>query len=267
MNINKSYIFLLLFLSCSFFILHGQRDYHWKGKSAAIAFTYDDALNQHLDIVVPILDSFNFKGSFYVAPVFQLLNTRMEEWKKIASNGHELGNHTLFHPCNGGKGREWVSEEQDLRKYSYQRILNEVKVANDFLNAIDGKSERTFAFTCGDRFVDGKEFIRDLSSELKGARSVRNEMHTIDQIDIYNIDGFMINNQSFEEMRSWVDRAIEERSLLVFLFHGVGGGHGLNCSERVHSQIIKYIASKSKDILVEPLVEIVSHIEEWQKKK
>jgi sialate O-acetylesterase len=245
--------------------MQAQNNNNWKGKRAAIAFTYDDALNQHLDIVVPTLDSFNFKGTFYVAPLFEPLHNRIEEWRTIASNGHELGNHTLFHPCNGGKGREWVSEEQDLRKYSYQRILNEIRVANNFLNAIDGKSERTFAFTCGDRFVEGKEFILDLVKDLKGARAVRNEMHPIDQIDIYNIDGFVINNQSFEEMKSWVDRAIEEGSLLVFLFHGVGGGHGLDCNQQVHSKIIKYIASKSKDILVEPLVEIVSHIEEWQK--
>jgi sialate O-acetylesterase len=91
-------------------------------------------------------------------------------------------------------------------------------------------------------------------------------MHTIDQIDIYNMDGYMINNQSFEEMKSWVDRAIEQGSLLVFLFHGVGGGHGLDCAAETHSKIIKYIATKKSDILVEPLVEIAKYVDDFQKK-
>ncbi len=247
-------------------VIYGQGRYDWKGKRAAVVFTYDDAINQHLDVAIPVLDSFNMKATFYVAPTFYPLNARINEWRKIAANGHELGNHTIFHPCNGGPGREWVSDEQDLRKYSYQRIIKEIEVANNFLSALDGKNERSFAFTCGDRFVEGKEFIRDLTTKLKGGRAVRNEMHTIDQIDIYNMDGYMINNQSFEEMKSWVDRAVEQGSLLVFLFHGVGGGHRLDCKAENHRKILQYIASKKSDILVEPLVEIAKYIENFQKK-
>ena len=56
----------------------------------------------------------------------------------------------LFHPCIGGKGREWVNAENDMNNYSLPRMMNELRMTNVFLNAIDGKTKRTFAFTCGD---------------------------------------------------------------------------------------------------------------------
>ncbi len=37
----------------------------WNNKKAAVALTYDDGLNVHLDIVVPTLDLAGFKGTFY----------------------------------------------------------------------------------------------------------------------------------------------------------------------------------------------------------
>lgn len=238
----------------------------WNGKKAAIAFTYDDALDQHLDIVIPHLDAVNLKGTFYVAPVFSPLIKRTQEWRKISKNGHELGNHTLFHPCDGGTGREWVKPGQDLRKYSSQRITDEILMANNFLQLIDGKKSRSFAFTCGDRFAEGDEFIKKISGEITGARAVRNTMNKIKDIDVMNMDGYMVNNQSFEEMKSWVDQAINTNSLLIFIFHGVGGGHGLNCSEENHKQIVKYVASKIQDIYVAPVNEIALYIKSQQSK-
>src|SRR5210317_1324498 len=71
------------------------------GKKAAVVFTYDDGLDGHLDVAVPQLDEFGFKGTFYCTGNSPSLYNRLDEWRQIAKNGHELGNHTLFHPCDG----------------------------------------------------------------------------------------------------------------------------------------------------------------------
>ena len=39
-------------------------------KSAQSCSTYDDALNVHLDNVIPALDSLNLKGTFYLSGYF-----------------------------------------------------------------------------------------------------------------------------------------------------------------------------------------------------
>ena len=257
----------LILLFCSFLFINISLSGQWNGKKAAIAFTYDDALDQHLDFVVPLLDSVKMKGTFYIAPVFSPLNKRVNEWGKIAFNGHELGNHTIFHPCDGGKGREWVNPERDLRKYSLQRMTDEVVMANNYLKLIDGKSKRSFAFTCGDRFAEGEEFIKKVGDEITGARAVRNTMSKIQDIDVLNMNGYMVNNQSFEEMKSWVDQALNTNSLLIFIFHGVGGGHGLDCNLETHRKIVKYVASKRKEIYVAPVNELAIYIKNYQSQK
>src|SRR4051812_42405939 len=80
----------------------------WNGKSCAVVLTYDDAIDIDLDHVVPALDSQKLKGTFYLIGSSGIMNTRMNEWRNAAKKGHELANHTLFHPCAGGAGRGFV---------------------------------------------------------------------------------------------------------------------------------------------------------------
>jgi len=236
----------------------------WQGKKAAVVITYDDAINEHLDNAVPILDSLGLKATFYVTAFSNSVQTRMNEWKKLATTGHELGNHTLFHPCNGGTGREWVSKQNDLRNFSVKRMENEVGMTNLFLQALDGKTKRTFAFTCGDMKIDDSLFINGMKNDFVAARAVRNEMHKINEVDLYDIDCYMVNNHSFEEMKAWVDKAIQTNSLLVFLFHGVGGGNGLNVSIDNHRKILSYIKQQEKDLMIGPMLTVAEHIRDWQ---
>jgi peptidoglycan-N-acetylglucosamine deacetylase len=236
----------------------------WQGKKCAVVITYDDAINEHLDNAVPLLDSLGLKATFYVTAFSTSVQTRMVEWKKLATSGHELGNHTLFHPCMGGKGREWVKAEYDLNNYSVQRMIDETRMTNLFLQSLDGKTKRTFAFTCGDMKIEDSSFIGGMKNDFIAARAVRNEMHKIKEIDLYNVDCYMVNNHSFEEMKVWVDKAVQTNSLLVILFHGVGGGNGLDVSIPAHRKLLIYIKQNEKDIWVAPMVEIAAHVKKWQ---
>ena len=123
----------------------------WKGKSCAVVLTYDDGLNIDLTNVIPALDSVGLKGTFYISDYFDGLKDQIYRWRKAAAEGHELGNHTVWHPCEGGKpGREFVKPDVDLNNYTVSRMVKEIKTMNNILFAIDGKTERTFAYPCGD---------------------------------------------------------------------------------------------------------------------
>jgi len=237
----------------------------WQGKKCAVVITYDDAIDQHLDNAAPLLDSLGLKASFYVTAFSNSVQKRMTEWKNLDKKGHELGNHTLFHPCVGGKGREWVKPEYDMRTYTVQQMIDETRMTNLFLQALDGKTKRTFAYTCGDMKIGDSSFIHDMKKDFVAARAVRNEMHKINEIDLYNVDCYMVNNNSAEEMIGWVKKAVASNSLLVILFHGVGGGNGLDVSLSAHRQFLTYLKQNEKDILVAPMVEVAAHIKSFQK--
>ena len=66
----------------------------WRGKLCAVVLTYDDAIDQHLDNAVPLLDSLGLKATFYITAYSISMQKRMDEWRKLATRGYELGNHT-----------------------------------------------------------------------------------------------------------------------------------------------------------------------------
>jgi sialate O-acetylesterase len=112
--VHITFVFLLLMSVSEMAVAQ----FTWpKGAKAAVVFTYDDGLDCHLDVAVPQLDEFGFKGTFYCTGNSQSLYNRTDEWRTIARNGHELGNHTLFHPCDGSKAG-WVKPEYDLNNYT-----------------------------------------------------------------------------------------------------------------------------------------------------
>ena len=257
-----------IFITTFFLLLAGcitaQFNQPWRGKKCAVVITYDDAINEHLDNAVPVLDSLGLKATFYITAFSTSMQTRLNEWKNVAAKGYELGNHTLYHPCIGGVGREWVATEYDMNKYSVRRMLDETRMTNVFLQALDGKTKRTFAFTCGDMKIGDSSFINAMKNDFVAARAVRNEMHKINEVDLYNTDCYVVNNNSFEQMKEWVDKAMQSNSLLVLLFHGVGGGNSLNVSIENHRKILLYIKQQEKDLMIASMLEVAEHIKTWQ---
>lgn len=118
-----------------------QESQSWQGKTCAVVLTYDDALNVHLDNALRALDSLGLKATFYLSGYSKAVDARIPEWRAAALSGHELGNHTLFHPCTGGPGRSFVKPDYDLNNYTVSRMVNEVQMTNILLKSIDGKTE------------------------------------------------------------------------------------------------------------------------------
>ena len=253
-------IILLCFLTLTV-TANAQKAALWNNKACAVVLTYDDAIDADLDNVIPALDSLNLRGTFYLIGSSPALAARMPEWRKAAAHGHELGNHSLYHPCDGSlPGRGFVTPETDLSKYTIARAVKEIRMNNTLLKAIDGKSTRTFAYPCGDLTIGGKNFYDGLKHDFAGARGVNAGLQTANQVDLDNIDCFMINGQSAEYMIDLVNKAIQSHTLLVFLFHGVGGGHSINVDLEAHSRLLHYLKQQEKAVWVAPMVEVAEFI-------
>lgn len=253
----KIHIFVLLTTFILILVNIDAQDLVWNNKKCAVALTYDDGLNVHLDNVVPALDSLGFKGTFYIPANSAVLTERLGEWRAISKNGHELGNHTIFHPCYGRRpGREWVNPDYDLNDYSITKIVDEIRIANTLLKSIDGKSERTFAYTCGDISAGDSVFVDLILNDFNGARSVTGRNENFKTVNLFDIGSYMIMNNPGEELIKMVKKAQEENALIVFLFHGVGGEHNINVSLSAHKELLKYLKENEKDIWIAPLNEI-----------
>jgi peptidoglycan/xylan/chitin deacetylase (PgdA/CDA1 family) len=260
---NVLILFFYFFLSGS---VWAQKSQPWKGKSCAVVLTYDDALNMHLDHAIPALDSLGLKGTFYLTGYSGAIDKRIPEWRKAAAKGHELGNHTLYHPCAGGPGRSFVTPETDLRNYTVTRMINEMRMNNTLLKSIDGKTHRTFAYPCGDTRIGDTAYIDKMKGDFTGARGVRSEMPPITGIDLFNVPCYMINGQTGEELIALVKQAMADQRLLVFLFHGVGGEHSLNVSLEAHRKLLYFLKQNEKAVWIASMTEVATYIKDYNEK-
>jgi peptidoglycan/xylan/chitin deacetylase (PgdA/CDA1 family) len=256
--------FLLIFLiTFSGMVSNAQNS--WNNKKCAVVLTYDDALDIDLDHVIPALDSFNLKGTFYLIGNRPAIANRIPEWRAASKNGHELGNHTLFHPCDGTlPGREWVNKDNDLRNYTVNRAVDEIKSNNILLSAIDGKTKRTFAYPCGDLKIGGAYFYDQLKTDFVGARGVTRGLQDAKEVNLDNINTYSMNGQNGEYMINLVKEAVNSEKLLVFLFHGVGGGHKANVTLEAHHKLISFLKAHQSEIWVAPMVDVAEFIKTKQ---
>ena len=237
----------------------------WNYKPCAVVLTYDDAINADLDNVLPALDSLGLKATFYLIGSSPVVANRMEEWRQAARNGHELGNHSLYHPCDGSlPGRSFVQADDDLSKYTVNRAIREIRMNNVLLNAIDGKTKRTFAYPCGDLTIGGSLFYPALRKDFVAARGVRSAMDSIGKVNLDNIDCYAMNGQTADQMIALVKEAMKTHTLLVFLFHGVGGGHNINVGLREHSLLLHFLKDHESGIWIAPMVEVAEYVRTYQ---
>jgi sialate O-acetylesterase len=228
----------------------------WHGKKAAVVLTYDDALEVHVKNVLPELNKHGFKGTFYLTASFPGSTEYIADWKLAAQQGHELGNHTIYHPCDASKpGRSWVAPSNDLHNYTTAEIVREIKMTNTFLESLDGKKERTFAYTCGDTHTKEGSFVEAIKNQFVALRGVNGEVNKQGNYDIQNVNCYVMSDDNMDQLQGWAEKARNENAMLVVLFHGVGGGHGINVDLKKHHAFLQYLKDNDQDYWVTTMID------------
>jgi len=117
-------------------------------KQIALSLTFDDARLTQPDMGIPLLDKYGVKATFYISPG-NMMN-RLDAWKKAVKNGHEIGNHSVLHPCSGNF--TW-SRSKALEDYTLDRMKTELDSANRLIKETLGVDAVSFAYPCGQTFI------------------------------------------------------------------------------------------------------------------
>lgn len=244
--------------------LHAQDAFSWPDRAtAAVCLTYDDGLDCHLDVAEVDLDKFGFKGSFYCTGYSASLRTRMQDWRALVEGGHELGNHSLFHPCQKVKdGRDtfaWVKHEYDLAYYSKEQIRNELTVASTLLQGVDGQTDRTYAYTCSDYEVGDSSYVPIVKELFLGARGDGPIPTSMLNVDLHKLPSWGVDSPTGQELINYVKEAEQNGTMAIFMFHSVGGGY-LNVSSEAHHLLLTYLDQHRERYFVATLQDMVRHI-------
>jgi sialate O-acetylesterase len=248
--------------------------FHWPdGRRCAVSLTYDDALPVHYEHVGPRLEAHGLRGTFYLNIAGDPLRN-FERWRELAARGHELGNHTLFHPCRRyGERRSWLDKGFDLRRYTAERLRRELYVANAYLHLLDGRSERTFAHTCCDKHI-GPIWNRERIAHLVRGDFVAAREDIADRpvaisagLDLMRIKCFIVDSHPLNTLRQLIERTQSRADWLCLAFHGVGPGtHPSQCTDPgVHEALIAWLAGQ-EDIWVKPFIDVAKWVRDWQRR-
>lgn len=224
------------------------------GAKAAIVLTYDDALPSQLDIAVPALDAAGLKGTFFLSGVKV---SDVPRWRAAAEKGHELANHTIFHPCPAAVFP--TDPRNTSEAYTPASILKEIEQQNVLLTALDGKPAHGFAWPCGQTKAGGEDYLEALRAAklVTYARGV----HTSDEdlrAEVSQMDPMRVPARGFPdtvtgaELIDFAKQAAEGGGMAVYLFHGVGGDY-LQVSDAAHRELLAWLAAHPKEVWVTTL--------------
>jgi sialate O-acetylesterase len=242
-------------------------DTPWPGqRCAAISLTFDDPKASHTERVAPMLADHGLRGTFYTPINSGLLRTA-ETWRGVAEAGHELGNHSIFHPCRRRPGRNWPDASYDLNTYSWKRFSDEIRVANEVLSLIDGRDpdgrqHRTYGNTChcttigsGDELIAIDEHLDGLVLAARGP--VCAEPIVFDQAKPMNLGTIGIDRRSAEEIIALIDQARAQGGWFIFTAHDLADGEGLALAPQVLEEVCQHLKAHADEVQTGTVREIV----------
>jgi hypothetical protein len=221
-------------------------------KKATICLTYDDGLPSHLQTVIPQLDSLGLKATFFLNSI-PGASTKIGEsspalagWKKASENGHELGNHTLFHPCPQQFG--WAPNVS-IDRYTFKQLLAEIRTQASLLTAIDNKTaKRSFAYPCNNTIVEGKDYsvLLKQSGVFTIARSGGDSTSVVspkEKPDAMKIPSWLVEEgATLEQLIRFAEKARAVDGIAIYQFHGIGAEF-FRVDASVHRAFLEYLVA------------------------
>lgn len=233
-----------------------------EGRRVAVSLTFDDARPSQVETGLAVLDRLGVKATFYVVPV--RMEDHLEGWKQVAASGHEIGNHSLRHPCTGNF--QW-SRDAALENYTVDSMRDELVAANRRLVQMLGVEPVTFAYPCGQTFVGRGQSTRSyvpLISELfLAGRGWLDETPNDPAFhDPAQVSGMSMDAKEFPEVRAMVERARDAGQWLVLAGHEMGHSGPQTTRIEMLEQLVPYLQDPSNRIWLDTVKVIARYIQD-----
>jgi peptidoglycan/xylan/chitin deacetylase (PgdA/CDA1 family) len=187
------------------------------------------------------------RGTFYVPAARDDLHQWLEGWRAVAAAGHELGNHSCWHPCRTRPQWDWKPPYR-LEEYDRARVRDELLMANRVLHLIDGRTERSYGATCGDTTCgpgEGVSFLEDVRDLFTVVRAGHTRIPLTGPAPFVVPALIMDGRRADDLIPILVGMRERAGSWIVAAGHGVGAGTHNNFMEAAeHQRLIDWIAGQ-----------------------
>ncbi len=229
-------------------------------KKMAISITFDDARLSQIDKGIPLLDSYGVKGTFYVSTSSMM--QKVDGWKAAVYNGHDIGNHSLLHPCTGNF--LW-SQEKALEDYTLKKMSIELDSASQYIEAILGVSPTSFGYPCGQTYVgrghQTRSYVPLISAMFETGRTWMDEGPN-DPVycDLAQLTGMELDGKSFNSILKLIEAARENGSWLILAGHEMD--HAGNQTSRLSTidSLCQYVLDPDNGIWIDHVANVGRYV-------
>lgn len=258
-----------MFFNCAAMAKELPEKFEWPdGNQAALSLSFDDARHSQIDTGLALFDKYDAKATFYVVPA--RVRERLEGWKQAVVNGHEIGNHTIHHPCTGNF--DWVTPDNAIENYTLKRMRAELLDANKKIQKLLGTTPESFAYTCGDvtvgRGLNNKSYIPVVAELFTSGRGWQNEAaNNPEKVDMAHILSMKMDDMSFENIRAIIEQARKKGYWVVLAGHEIGQDDGAYTTRTVMlERLLSYAQDQKNKIWMAPAGTISRYIKNKRKK-
>jgi len=232
---------------------------------AAVSLSFDDARPSQLDAGVPLLQELGLKVTFYVIP--SAAEPRRTAWRAAAAAGHEIGSHSLRHPCSGNF--PW-SRDKALENYTLAQMAKELDDASDAIERLLGVRPTTFAYPCGQTFVgrgtQTQSYVPLIAERFVAGRGWLGEgPNDPTFVDLSRTVAVAMDDRELDALRPMLDDAIERGQWLVLAGHDIGVQHGPQVTRvSLLRALAGYLRAPERNVWVAPVGEVAAWIRKHQ---
>lgn len=230
------------------------------GKRAAVSLSFDDGRSSQMDTGVPVLGQARLRVTFYVVP--GAIEKRQTAWRAAAGGGHEIGSHSLNHPCTGNFA---FSRQKALEEYTLARMDSELERAGVAIKRITGVLPVTFAYPCGQTFVGRgittASYVPLISKRFLAGRLWQGETANDPAfVDLAQVHAVSMDDKDLPALRAMLDTAIEQRRWLVLAGHDISEQPGPQTTRvSLLRALGEYLHTPERGVWVAP----VGAVAEW----
>ncbi len=239
-----------------------RKSFPWPdGKRVAVSLSFDDARLTQVDAGIPLLNDFGVRATFYVS--FGSLRKRLPKWRRAVEAGHEIGNHSVRHPCSINFGA-WA-EKKALENYTLAQMDWEMTEASAIIEKLLGVVPKTFAYPCGQKFVGRGRKLRSyvplVAKRFLAGRGFRDEAANDPfQCDCSQLFGMDFDRLTFSEMKVCVDAARDRGGWLIFAGHEMGKDRHQTVPLASLSRLCRYLTNPANGFWTAPVQDVAHYV-------
>jgi len=189
---------------------------------AVISLSFDDARPSQLECGIPSLERLGVRATFFVLP--DAVARNRSGWREGLARGHEIGNHTLTHPCSANFA--W-SRQNSLERMTLADFSRELSEANRGLRELLGIEPTVFAYPCGETFVGRGTTAASLVPLIARSFAVGRTFNDITanspaDVDLAQVRCVNSDGRTFDDLLPMLDATLAEGAWLVLGGHEIG---------------------------------------------